>query len=252
MLLIWGRQWIFSRLPGTVFCQIPAIIPHIHHPNPLLQTIFMTTQGPIHPDRIRQLDFSSGRILGKSNQGEVRHFRVDGKDLAIKMPKGRGLAWRFRQATLKREFQAYQRLDGIPGLAYCHGLVDDTWLVLDYIEGRPFRDSKLEDPEAFFSQLLETIEAMHARGVAHGDLKRKDNLLVTPDDQPVILDLGAATLARDSQRAMSSVLFRFMRQTDLNAWVKLKYGSYEAVSETDRQFLKRSWLERLLSRLRGR
>lgn len=212
----------------------------------------MTAETPIHPDRIRQLEFSSGRVLGKSNQGEVRHFMIEGRNLAIKMPKGRGLAWRARQATLKREFKAYQRLQGISGLARCHGLVDDTWLVLDYIEGRPFRDSKLHDAEAFFSRLLETIEAMHARGVAHGDLKRKDNLLITPDERPVILDLGAATLAGDAQGPVSSTLFRFMRQTDLNAWVKLKYGSYEGVSEVDRHYLKRSWLERMLTRLRGR
>ena len=212
----------------------------------------MTAEAPINLDRIRQLEFSSGQILGKSNQGEVRRFKVDGRELAIKMPKGRGLGWRIRQATLKREYQAYRRLKGIPGLAHCHGLVDDTWLVLDYIEGRPFRDTKLEDAEAFFSRLLEVIETMHARGVAHGDLKRKDNLLITADEQPVILDLGAATLAGAPRRPLGSALFRFMRQTDLNAWVKLKYGGYEGVSEVDQHYLKRSWLERLLTRLRGR
>ena len=45
-------------------------------------------------------------------------------------------------------------------------------------------------------------------------------------------------------------LFEFMRQTDLNAWVKLKYGGYSGVSEADRALLRRSWLERVLSRTR--
>jgi serine/threonine protein kinase len=212
----------------------------------------MTHQAPIHPDRIRQLDFSTGQLLGKSNQGEVRRFHVDGRDLAIKMPKGRGLAWKVRQATLKREFLAYQRLIGIPGLAHCHGLVDETWLVLEHVEGQPFRDFEFTDRETFFSLLLDTIQAMHDRGVAHGDLKRKDNLLVTRDERPVILDLGAATLTGHRLRPLNTALFRFMRQTDLNAWVKLKHGSYQAVSMADRHYLKRSWLERALTRMRGR
>ncbi len=212
----------------------------------------MTHPPPIHPDQIRQLDFSAGQVLGQSNQGEVRLFRIDGRELAIKMPKGRGLAWKVRQATLKREFRAYQRLAGVPGLARCHGLVDDTWLVLDYVTGKPFRDFQFTDREAFFSCLLNTIQSMHARGVAHGDLKRKDNLLVTRDEQPIILDLGAATLAGHRLRPFNSALFRFMRQTDLNAWVKLKHGSYQAVSEADRRYLKRSRLERVLTRIRGR
>jgi len=276
----------------------------------------MTHQAPVDLDRIRQLDFSSGQVLGKSNQGEVRRFRVEGRELAIKMPKGRGLAWRVRQATLKREFLAYQRLAGVSGFPFCHGLVDDTWLVLDHVEGQPFRDfrfthreaffARLLDTiqamharlkreflayqrlagvsgfpvchglvddtwlvldhvegqpfrdfrfthrEAFFARLLDTIEAMHARGVAHGDLKRKANLLVTRDEQPIILDLGAATLEGHRFRMINAALFRFMRQTDLNAWVKLKHGSYQAVSEADRRYLKRSRLERLLTRIRGR
>jgi len=212
----------------------------------------MTHQAPVDLDRIRQLDFSSGQVLGKSNQGEVRRFRVEGRELAIKMPKGRGLAWRVRQATLKREFLAYQRLAGVSGFPFCHGLVDDTWLVLDHVEGQPFRDFRFTHREAFFARLLDTIQAMHARGVAHGDLKRKANLLVTRDEQPIILDLGAATLEGHRFRMINAALFRFMRQTDLNAWVKLKHGSYQAVSEADRRYLKRSRLERLLTRIRGR
>jgi serine/threonine protein kinase len=201
---------------------------------------------------LRDLDFDSGELLGHSNQGEVRRFRLGGRDLAIKTPKGQGLSWRLRRATLLREFRAYERLAGLAGFAPCHGLIDDRYLVLDYVEGLAFREAEFLDRDRFFDRLLSVIEAMHAVGVAHGDLKRKDNLRVDPEHHPVILDLGAAVLRRDGWHPAKQRLFEFMRQTDLNAWIKLKYGGYDDISEPDRKRLKRSGLERLLSRLRRR
>jgi serine/threonine protein kinase len=201
-------------------------------------------------DLLRALDFSSGQLLGSSNQGEVRRFQIDGHDLAIKAPKGRGLAWYGRRAGLRREYHAYQRVRGVPGFPTCHGFFDQRWLVLEYVVGTPFRESALADREQFFARLLEIIQAMHARGVAHGDLKRKDNLLVDPSGHPVVMDLGAATLRQSGWHPLHHRLFEFMRQTDLNAWIKLKYAGYEGVSARDSRYLKRSLLERALTRLR--
>ncbi len=202
--------------------------------------------------RIRQLKPADGQRLAASNQGEVRRHWIDGLDLAIKTPSGRGLAWQLRQATLQREFEAYRRLKGLTGFAPCHGLVDQRWLVLEYIEGTPYRTAGIDNRDRFFDLLLKQIRAMHSRGVAHGDLKRKDNLLVTDSGEPVILDLGAATLLKPGFRLINQRLFRFMCQTDLNAWVKLKYGGYQDVSPEDAVLLRRSWLEKMLGRLRQR
>ena len=203
-------------------------------------------------DLVRGLDFNTGRVLGRSNQGDVRRVQLDGQDLALKTPKGRGLPWRLRRATLRREYRAYQRLAGVPGFAHCHGFIDDRILVLEFVDGVAFRSADIADRDGFFLRLLKTIDAMHARGVAHGDLKRKDNVLVGPEQRPVILDLGAAVLRRDGWHPLNRRLFEFMRQTDLNAWIKLKYGGYEGVSAADLKRLKRSGLERMLTRLRRR
>lgn len=196
------------------------------------------------------LDFSTGTSLGKSNQGEVRRFAAGDLDLAIKTPSGTGILKWLRLQSLRREYQTYQRLGGVAGFARCHGLFEDRFLVLDYIEGEDFRKSRLPDREAFFADLLHSIQAMHARGVAHGDLKRKDNLRIDHTGKPVILDLGTAILRHQSGGAINRRLFQFTRQTDLNAWVKLKYGGYANISPEDQPYLKRSALERGLSRLR--
>ncbi|MGY6588959.1 MAG: RIO1 family regulatory kinase/ATPase domain-containing protein [Wenzhouxiangella sp.] len=204
------------------------------------------------PDTIRQLDWSSGQSLGQSNQGEARRFRLDSGDLVIKTPRGRGPLRQLHARSLRREYRAYQRLAGLAGFPRCLGLIDGQRLAMDYVEGEAFRDARLADRDAFFARLLTIIQAMHAAGVAHGDLKRKANLLVTRDQSPVIIDLGTAVLRPASGRGPGQWLFHFMRQTDLNAWVKLKYGGYQNVSTEDRQHLKRSRLERLLSQLRRR
>ncbi len=204
----------------------------------------------LDPTQIRQLDPAQGQRLAASNQGEVRRYHIDGLDLAIKTPSGRGLAWRLRQATLRHEHQAYHRLQGLTGFAPCYGLVEQRWLVLEYVSGTPFRSARIEDRDSFFDRLLTQIRSMHERGVAHGDLKRKDNLLVSDDGQPVILDLGAATLFKPGFHPINHRLFRFICQTDLNAWVKLKYGGYLNVSTADAALLQRTWLEKLLGRMR--
>ncbi|HMA99315.1 MAG TPA: hypothetical protein VKO38_07690 [Wenzhouxiangella sp.] len=197
---------------------------------------------------LETLDFSRGTALGASNQGEVRRFQIDGLDLAIKVPKGTGLLRWLRLQSLRREYRIYRQLDGMSGFARCHGLFHDHFLVLDYIPGSDFRNASLSDHSAFFEQLLEIIQAMHQRGIAHGDLKRKDNLRVSENGSPVILDLGTAVRLKPGRRLINHRLFSFICQTDLNAWVKLKYGRYSGIPAEDAHLLRRSRLERSLSR----
>jgi predicted Ser/Thr protein kinase len=105
-------------------------------------------------------------------------------------------------------------------------MLAETGLVLEYIEGRPLRDleSHLEDRDTFFGRMLETIDAMHAAGVAHCDLKRKDNTIVGPGETPYLVDFGVACILRDGDGRVKRAWFTLMRQMDYNAWVKLKYG----------------------------
>jgi len=187
-------------------------------------------------------------VMAQSNQGRVYRLRAAGRELAVKTAAGRGPLLAVNRQALRREYRAYRRLDDLPGIPRCHGLAEDRFLVLDLIDAQPFRDARVGSE--FFERLLEIIQAMHVRGVAHGDLKRKANLMVDPEGSPVLLDFGAATLLRGGWHPVNRRLFEFMRQTDLNAWVKLKYGGYSGVSEADRALLRRSWVERALSRSR--
>ncbi len=188
----------------------------------------------------------SARPLARGNQGWVFGLTINGRRLVVKTPAG-GLASALHRRALAREARAYGRLRGVPGFATCHGLFDRRWLVLDELAARPFREAAPEDggSDEFFDGLLQTIRAMHARGVAHGDLKRKANLLVGDDGRPRIIDLGTAVLRRDRFAPLNHALFRTLAQTDLNAWIKLKYGGYENLSDADRPLFRPTLPERI-------
>ena len=103
-------------------------------------------------------------------------------------------------------------------------------------------EKKLRDRERFFSKLLATLNGMHEAGVAHADLKRKDNILVGPMDEPYVIDFGIAIIANGRR----SFLFKATRQADLNAWIKHKYqGQMETLSEKDREIYKPMVLEKV-------
>lgn len=191
---------------------------------------------------------ADARVLAESNQGVVYRLTHGERDLAVKAATGRGIVGAANRLALKREHRAYRRLAGVDGIPHCHGLVDGRWLILDFVPARPFRDAAVEP--VFFDRLLGVIRGMHERGVAHGDLKRKANLLVDESGDPLVLDFGAAVVRRPGFHPLNRRLFEFMRRTDLNAWVKLKYGGYEGVSEADRALLDRSLLERVLGGMR--
>lgn len=163
-----------------------------------------------------------GRALGSGYQASVELVPTPFGELVVKRPHGGVLAalWRY---LLRREYAVYSRLGGIAGIPRAYGLVGGEALALEYIAGPSLReaDAKLADRERFFARLLATVLAMHAAGVAHGDLKRKHNVIVGAGEQPYLIDFGIACM-RDG--VFGHFAFTAFRQMDLNAWLKLKYG----------------------------
>ena len=155
--------------------------------------------------------------------------------------------------TLRREAAAYARLGGLAGVPRCYGMLDERYLVLERIHGQPYREAVIEDRQAWFDHLLNIIQGFHARGVAHGDLKSKSNLMMTADGEPCVIDFGTTVLRQEGFHPLGNRLFAYARQLDLNAWVKHKYqGRYEDASAADQALLKYSPLERWLRERRIR
>jgi serine/threonine-protein kinase len=74
------------------------------------------------------------------------------------------------------------------------------YVVMERVEGRPLdafvrRLPGLGDRVRLMSRVCEAVQAIHGVGLIHGDLK-PDNILVTSNGQPVLLDFGMAQLRR--------------------------------------------------------
>ena len=83
--------------------------------------------------------------------------------------------------------------------------------------------------------------------MAHGDLKRKRNILVGPGEQPFVIDFGIAVTV-DGQRGF---LYDLARQVDRNAWIKHKYrGQIGNISHDDAGLYRPMRSERLARALR--
>jgi predicted Ser/Thr protein kinase len=196
---------------------------------------------------------SGTNILATSNQGIVLLFEGDGRKLVIKSAMGRGPVRRARQATLEREYAAYRRLQGVVGVPACYGMLAQRYLLMEFIDGTPYRDATWRDRDAWFAGLLDVIHAFHERGVSHGDLKSKSNMIVGMDQKPYIIDFGTTFLHKDGFHPVNNRLFEYGKRLDINAWVKHKYhGRYGDASEEDRKLLRYSKLEYVVRRLRGR
>lgn len=189
-------------------------------------------------------------LLSSGYQGTVYLVEEGGQRYVLKRPSGSLLTGWLRRWMLRREHAAYQRLQGIPGIPVCAGLGPDGELKLEFVDGDSLRNAGygLADKPVFFNALRELVLSIHAAGVAHADMKRKDNILVGKDGQPWLIDFGSAVLA-DSRG--EGWLFRQACRMDLNAWFKIKYQFvHETPLAEDREYFRPTKAEQIARALR--
>jgi predicted Ser/Thr protein kinase len=183
-------------------------------------------------------------LLSSGYQGSAYLYDQGGQKLVIKEAGGGFFTGWFHRIMLRREAHVYQLMGDIAGVPHLLGMLDDRYLVLEFIDSTSLKDDQheLPDKNAFYAVLRETISAFHAVNVAHGDLKRRDNILVTRDGKPVVIDFGTAVIRTGN--LYDRLMFRLVRRFDNNAWIKLKYaGDYTAISAADLQWYRPTILE---------
>jgi predicted Ser/Thr protein kinase len=201
--------------------------------------------------------FDHGELLSSGYQGVVYKVPAgpeypDVEYLIVKQAMGSAVIRAFRRWMIRREHRVYARLSGIPGVPRCFGLDGDR-LILEFIDGQPLRLSagELDDRDRFFAALLATLQSIHRVGVAHSDMKRKDNILVTPDGLPCLIDFGSAVLRPQNAGALRDWIFREACQIDLNALIKHKYlARYDEISDEDAKFFAPTLIERVARPIR--
>lgn len=179
-----------------------------------------------------------------SYQGAAYLCETGGRRYFVKAAVGRGLEGLLRRWMLRREYDVYQRLTDFAGSPRCYGLIDGRYLVLEYVDGLTLRNGEIDDRRTYFDTLFAHIGELHRRGVAHADLKRKDNLLVIGGRLPCLVDFGAAIVRKPGFAPFNHYLYELARRFDFNAWAKLKYrGRMEELTPEDRPYYRRTVVE---------
>jgi hypothetical protein len=93
----------------------------------------------------------------------------------------------------RRELRAYRQLRGHSCVPRLLGSVDALAFCLEYRPGEILtRKLRGRLPATFLGELSDALTEMHARGVAHLDLRHRSNVLAGRDGRPVLLDFASA------------------------------------------------------------
>ncbi len=124
------------------------------------------------------------------------------------------LGWLARKLC-RREARALARLDGLPGTPRLIA-ADRRSLKRGWIEGRPMQVARPRNPE-YYRAARRLVTALHRRGIAHNDLAKEPNWLVTPTGAPALVDFQLAVVSVRRGR-----LFRSLAREDLRHLLKHK------------------------------
>jgi serine/threonine protein kinase len=159
-------------------------------------------------------------------KADVKRVMLDGRPAILKDFSGK--AWPARllgRRQVARERRALQRLrdlDGVPRLLGETGR--GSGLLMERVEGDRITRWCADHADAaapMFERLVRLVAAMHAAGVVHNDLRKRDNILVAPDGRPWLIDFNASVCLPPGARA-GRALLRLLRRVDEAAILKWK------------------------------
>jgi len=137
------------------------------------------------------------RVLSPGARFQADVFLVEGPQgpVVVKDYCGRGrlIAWTIGRWLCAREVRAHRLLAGVPVVPELIGPVDRFAFALAYRPGEMLsRSLRGRLPDGFMAELEAGVDAIHARGVVHLDLRHRSNVLAGEDGRPVVLDFASA------------------------------------------------------------
>jgi len=156
---------------------------------------------------------------GSGRDPVVSLARLGERDVVIKDFASRGFWVRnlIGRWMIAREAKAYRALEGHPAVPRFYGCVDALALALEYRPGRRMsRRTYSALPAEFLGELEQAIREMHARGVAHLDLRHRTNVMADAQGHPVLIDFGSAICLRPGGLA-ARILLPLLAYFDLRA-----------------------------------
>ncbi len=165
------------------------------------------------------------RLAGRNRtKADILFYRCAGVDLAVKDYSAR--PWWIRNTLgrwlLRREQRAYGAACGVAGLPRLVGRPGAFELALERAPGRPLAELSRGAVDAeVFDRVQRILDALHARGVALGDLHHRD-VLVARDGSVHLVDLATARVAGPRPGPLGRWLFERWRDADRVALARLR------------------------------
>jgi len=150
-------------------------------------------------------------IFGRTEQRDCDLSRCIRRDT-------RSAHWSVRwiaRKLLAREARALAVLEDIKGVPKLLTMNADT-LERTYIEGLPMQEGKPANPD-YFRAAARLIRRHHRYNIAHNDLAKEPNFLVTATGEPAIIDYQLAYFA-----PTRGLLFRVLAREDIRHLLKHK------------------------------
>lgn len=135
----------------------------------------------------------------------------------------RWFRWLLGRLFTWREARVLETLDGITGVPRLIRRVDSQALLLEHVQGLPLKRRPESTPvQPDLDKLQQLVANIHARGVAHCDLRSFSNVLVTMDGSPYIVDFVAAIMRSARWNKPWNLIYRRFCQADDSALRKIK------------------------------
>lgn len=146
-----------------------------------------------------------------------------------------------------RESRTLQRLHGTRGVPALLGRPDSRSLLIEHVHATSLANgAEGTDWLVFFKRMDGLLAEMHARGIAHCDLRSPFNTMISEGGEPFIVDFVASLSRGRPWNIVANWLFTHFVRADEEAVIKLKMSvAPELVSEQEyARYSSRSGLER--------
>lgn len=135
-----------------------------------------------------------------------------------------------------RECKALTKLGSVSCVPNLLGKPTSRSFLMTYHQSEQITNLQHYQPEwpEFFEKLRTAIDQIHQAGVAHNDLRNPTNTLVTPNGEPILVDLVACFCRGQSWNLPNRWMFNKFSQVDLSAITKIKSKvAKELITDTD-------------------
>jgi serine/threonine protein kinase len=188
---------------------------------------------PVKPTKLQRDALLAQAVLIKAARsiGDADVYRADppgSPPLLIKSYHQRPLMirWLFARRCLRNEYRKLTLLHelNIVRVPRPIALLAKDSLLMEFLEdASALNDNEQTDKEPtreFIARLGDALQELHRRGIAHGDF-RSTNVLILPNEQPCLIDFATAVTTLPGGSRLERLLFPFFMRIDHIAMAKI-------------------------------